>query len=70
MNNANNWLKYQELVLAELKRHSMSLNSLEKHLNKIEIEIAMLKLKSGIWGMLGAAIPLGIAMLVELIRKT
>lgn len=69
MTDGSGWTEYQKLVLAELERHSEALKSLERHLNKIEIEIATLKIKATLWGAVGAAIPaMGIA-LFELLKK-
>ena len=36
---------------------------------KASVDIAMLKVKSGIWGILGGAIPAGIALLYTLLKK-
>lgn len=65
----NGWTQYQKLVLAELERHSDTLESLEKHLNRVEIEIATLKIRASIWGALGASIPAIGIVLFELLKK-
>ncbi len=63
------WSNYQRLVLAELKRHSDGLVTIEKQLSKIEIEIATLKVKSGLIGVAGGMIPVLIALLLQLLNK-
>lgn len=63
------WGRYQKLVLAELKRHSDGLESLENHISRLEIDIVSLKIKSGVWGLTGGMIPVVIALVVELLSK-
>lgn len=69
LKNGNGWTLYQKLVLAELERHSKDLeninNELKEHMKKIEVEIAMLKVKSGAWGLFGGLIPIAIALLAK-----
>lgn len=63
------WTEYQRLVLAELERHSNALEDMDKHLHKIEVEIAMLKIKAGVWGLLGGFIPVALAVALEALTK-
>lgn len=65
----NGWTQYQKLVLAELERHSSYLEDLKKHISRLEIEIATLKVKSGVWGLVGGLIPVLIAIGIELLSK-
>ena len=46
----NKWPEYQELVLKMLEDHSEGLEGLREDMTKLRIEVAMLKVKSGIWG--------------------
>tara|TARA_R110000744_G_scaffold9052_7_gene29474 strand:+ start:5599 stop:5820 length:222 start_codon:yes stop_codon:yes gene_type:complete len=64
---SGDWAEYQRLVLNELERHNMLLGKMDEKLGKVSTEIAMLKVKSGLWGMAGAAIPVGIAVAMKLI---
>lgn len=64
----NGWNEYQKLVLNELERHNKLIESIRYDLSDIKTEIAMLKVKSGLWGMVGAAIPVGIAIAMKLIN--
>ncbi len=64
----NGWSEYQRLVLADLGRHGKLLNTLNEKINKIHVEIAYLKIKSGIWGLIGGAIPVAVALLFQLIK--
>ncbi len=51
------WSKQEALVLNELKENATDHKEMIAKLNKIEIELAMLKVKSGLWGGLAGGIP-------------
>jgi len=61
----NGWHEYQKLILAELARHDEQQKMILKTLNKIQIEIATLKVKAGLWG---AGASLLVAVAAYLIR--
>ncbi len=65
----NGFNEYKRLLLAELERLDNSVKVLGEKLDKVQIEIATLKVKSGAWGALGAMIPIGLAMLVYFLQK-
>lgn len=69
----NGWTQYQKLVLAELERHSKQLEALNSQLNKqmsdLQVEIATLKVKSGVWGLLGGLIPVLVFVVIELVGR-
>lgn len=65
----NGWTQYQKLVLAELERLSEGNEAISERLNKIEINIAMLQVKSGLWGLIGGSIPVMIMIAVEVMKK-
>lgn len=71
--NGNGWTLYQKLVLADLERHSKDLKAineeLKEHMRKVEVEIAMLKVKSGIWGLAGGMIPVAVVLVLEFLKK-
>jgi hypothetical protein len=64
----NGWSEYEKLVLNELERHNNLIEGIREDVSDIRSEIAMLKVKSGLWGMLGATIPLAIAIGLKLIQ--
>lgn len=68
--NKNGWDEYQKLVLTELKRHNELLHDLDQKLNDINVELATLKVKSGIWGVIGGLIPVLTAIAIYLFRQT
>ena len=63
----NGWKEYQLLVLHELKTHSQDLVAIRGELQKLHIEISALKVKSGMWGLIGGVIPVAIALGMKLL---
>ena len=64
----NDWSKYEQLVLSELKRISRDVTDIYSHVDKLREEVAALKVKSGVWGLLGGTIPVIIAVVIEYFR--
>jgi len=52
----NGWPEYQRLVMAELERHSEWLASIDARGQRLQTEIALLKLKSTLWGAAAGAL--------------
>lgn len=50
------WSMYQKHILAELVRHNKLLDEMNRSIVAIKMEIAVLKLKSGMWGALASAV--------------
>lgn len=65
-NNLGDWQQYQKYVLNELQRHNALLEKMNDKISHVDAEIVGLKVKSGLWGMLGAAVPIGIAMSLKI----
>ena len=69
----NGWQEWSKHVLAELKRLSDSYDKLDskfdEQFNKLSVEIAKLKVKAGVWGMLGGALPVVIGLLIWLLQS-
>lgn len=76
----NGWTQYQKLVLAELERNAEGIKELNekkderlKEMNiqfgEIKIQIAMLKVKAGIWGLMAGMVPVVIALAIESLKK-
>lgn len=51
------WDHYSRLVLTKLDEHEDLLYDINKELINIRVDIGMLKVKAGIWGLLGGIIP-------------
>ena len=49
----NGWNEWSRHVLAELTRLNNCYDEINKSVSKIHVEIAMLKVKSGMWGAVG-----------------
>tara|TARA_Y100000310_G_C20348592_1_gene653223 strand:- start:207 stop:419 length:213 start_codon:yes stop_codon:yes gene_type:complete len=65
----NGWNEWAKHVLQTGERHEERLEEIRKEMTRIRIEIGMLKIKAGIWGVLGGAIPVAIALGVWAIKS-
>ncbi len=64
----NGWGEYSKLVLQKLKDHEGLLKDISETLVLIRVEIAMLKVKSTLWGGAAGAIPVLIFFLVNYMK--
>ena len=62
MTELNGWDQYQKLVIDKLSDHDEKFTSIEDKLIKLQVEIATLKVKAGIWGGIAGRIPVVIAI--------
>jgi hypothetical protein len=69
MPDENSWNQWSRHVLAELERLDVGMKELNKTLTAIQVEIATLKVKSGVWGALGASVPILVATVIWLLTK-
>ena len=69
MEKTNGWENLGSHVLAELKRINTAYEKLDEKLDKAMIEIAGLKIKSGIWGLIAGAIPVIIGLILYLFKS-
>ena len=60
----NGWVVWGRHVLEELIELKEQNKELDRNVNKIHTEIAVLKVKSGIWGLLGGLIPVTITLVI------
>lgn len=67
--NDGSWNDWSKHVLIELERLNNCYNDMNSSLQKIHVEIAMLKVKSGIWGAIGGCIPIIVMILVSYMKK-
>lgn len=63
----NGWTEWGNHVLRELERLNECANDLALEISKLKVENAILKIKSGIWGAIGALIPILIAYILWLL---
>jgi hypothetical protein len=58
----DSWGEYRRLVLSELERVDRSIRALHADVTTIKSEVTALKIKSGVWGLLGGLIPVVVAI--------
>ncbi len=74
---SNGWNEYSKLVLHELERlntcreedlkaHKEFMDCVKRSFEKIKIDLAVLKVKAGVWGAVGAAIPIALWVVLEI----
>lgn len=56
------WYAHKKLVMSELDRISDKIGGLEKKIDMLRSDVIMLKIKSGIWGLVAGLIPVTIAI--------
>ena len=66
---SNGWTEWGNHVLRELERLNDCANDLALEIGKLKVENAILKIKSGIWGAIGALIPILITYILWLLTK-
>lgn len=72
----NGWSSYQRLVLDRLDRIDRKIETLddrithlyEREITTIKVELAMLKVKSGLWGAAAGLIPTGLLVVYTLLK--
>ena len=64
----NDWNEWSNHVLFELERLNECYKDLDNKIDEMKTNITLLNIKSGIWGMAGAAIPTIGAILFVLLR--
>ena len=70
MTETNGWDHYQKLVIDKLGEHDEKFTSIESKLMKIQVDLATLKVKAGIWGGLAGMIPVVIAIVMFYATQT
>ena len=66
--NTDGWMEYRKHVLSELERHSDGLEILQRDVAAIHSEIAALKVKAGLWGLVAGAIPTALLALAQSLK--
>ena len=60
---SGDWREYKKLVISEIDRLSGHILGLERKIDHLRSDVVMLKVKSGMWGLLAGLIPVTIALL-------
>ena len=74
--NSNGWNEYKRLVMSSIDRlteeirhernnYKQGMNGVYERLIEVEKEIATLKVRCGIWGLVGGLVPVCTALLVQ-----
>lgn len=63
----NGWIEYRNMVLAELERLNKRVDEINNKLDRINIDIATLKVKASLWGGLSGAIVAVGALLLKFV---
>ena len=66
---ANGWSKYEKLVMDKLDEHDDRFGNVENKLTQIQVDIATLKVKAGVWGGIGGLVPVVIALVMFFASK-
>lgn len=66
---SDGWDQWAVYVLKELERLNVHYEALRGEVGKIHTEIATLKVKAGMWGAVGAAVPVLIMLAIQLMRR-
>lgn len=61
----NGWDEWGKHVLAELGRLKDEVQGMRKEQNNMLQQLAALKVKSGVWGAMGACVPIGLLLLAQ-----
>ncbi len=67
--NENDWEKWSVYILKELERLNDCYEESRKEIIKIGKDIVSLKVKSGMWGVIGGMVPICIGLLIWLARS-
>jgi len=64
------WSKYEKMVIEKLDDHDAKFSHIEDKLTQIQVDIATLKVKAGVWGGVGGMIPAIIAIVLFYASKS
>lgn len=70
------WVEYRRLILAELERLNVGVQGLTTQIVEVRVtdlaeirsEIGMLKVKAGVWGIVGGVLPVIILVLLSFLK--
>jgi hypothetical protein len=64
----NGWGEYKREILYRLADLKEDIESLCEDVAKVKAELDNIKVKSGIWGALGASLPIALGILYQLVK--
>ena len=60
----NGWNQYQKLVMDKLDEHDGKFSNIDSKLTQIQIDIATLKVKAGVWGGIAGLVPVVLGLVL------
>ena len=64
MADTNGWKQYQKLVMDKLDEHDEKFTNIESKLTQIQVDIATLKVKAGVWGGVAGLVPVVLGLVL------
>ena len=64
MADTNGWSQYQKLVMDKLDEHDGKFSNIDSKLTQIQIDIATLKVKAGVWGGIAGLVPVVLGLVL------
>ena len=63
--NQNGWAEWSKYVLKTLEAQADDIKEIKEAMQQLKVDIAMLQVKSGTWGVVGALVVVGIAKILK-----
>lgn len=63
----NGWNRYQKLVLSEIRELKGEVKALRDEQGKTKIDVAMLQVKAGVFGLVGGLLPFGLFVAYQIV---
>ena len=70
MADINGWDQYQKLVMDKLDEHDGKFSNIESKLTQIQIDIATLKVRAGVWGGIAGLVPVVLGLVLFYATQT
>ena len=63
------WSKYEKMVIDKLDDHGNKFSEIENKLTQIQVDIATLKVKAGIWGGVAGLVPVVLGLVLFFVTQ-
>ena len=65
----NGWSRYEKMVMEKLDDHDDKFGLIENKLTQIQVDIATLKVKAGVWGGIAGLVPVVLGLVLFFVTK-
>jgi len=65
----DSWSKYEKMVIDKLDDHDSKFGLIENKLTQIQVDIATLKVKAGVWGGIAGLVPVVLGLVLFYVTK-